>query len=882
MPPKRQASTATVSTPEASIDPIALATAISEAFKSQAVLDLIIPALSDAISHNLHQAMQLEFVKRDEQIAKLQHDVRHLESRIEQQEQYSRRDTLIVHGIPEPASPEIENAHKKKIIDVAQHHLSLDLGLNSIDRAHRIGSRLDKSEERILPLGLRIVDLTSPASDVTVPFPGIRSKSKHMCKMRHQEPHPTPRILKWLQSNYELADGVCIPRNTLYVHYTDFCKKTSTHPMNAASFGKMIRQKFPQLTTRRLGTRGQSKYHYYGIAVQETSEYYEENYSSKVAESTSHEVSKREHPRQTVAYSPRCKLGTLLPPFPDVKDIKLPGNISEGKVCTFLMMYRTHCQRILDTVIRASFDEVETYLLHFWQGMPPHMLGVLDSATVADIVGLCDSILYKAIAGVLMPSVTQTIPESLTQVIGSFVRRLEDWLRDALDQLPESLCNTKFTMARYFSRLIQRQGSLNHLCQASKATIQTSDVTSQMADDWSLIDHVTLRSQTLYAVQDMAPAPQLAQLCEEFGGLLEEQSSLEAYTDWLDSLLEKCVEKHQQGQGSSSVCQRARRFMLIWSCLSTKVMRDMTLHSSPSFGSFHLLHMTLDEYVHYKMELIHTQERADSLLRRLKGETQGAFDTDDIFSLIPNWRLTSTKPSYHTPCRQQFGAQTTTSLPANSHSLPADCYYLSRSGPSSDMASSYMTCSESRGPSHVPGMQQSPAAGSHLASLSEFGDYPPWSIYSSENSAFTPVTSNTDCATAKAPYPNNPFMVQDAPRDHPFHATSAFTSSCYHGDGVCTSDAQKDPCLDCDAALSRSSFENQSEPVGARYVRRLPPAPSDATCALMDGHQLVSDTPYHLNDREFHHFANYAQHQEPFHTSTHANEYRHYGSSLCS
>ena len=59
------------------------------------------------------------------------------------------------------------------------------------------------------------------------------------------------------------------------------------------------------------------------------------------------------------------------------------------------MMYRTHCQRILDTVIRANFDEVESYLLHFWQGMPTHMLCILDSQIIADIVGLCDSVLYK-------------------------------------------------------------------------------------------------------------------------------------------------------------------------------------------------------------------------------------------------------------------------------------------------------------------------------------------------------------------------------------------------------------------------------------------------------------------------------------------------------
>lgn len=33
------------------------------------------------------------------------------------------------------------------------------------------------------------------------------------------------------------------------------------------------------MTTRRLGTRGQSKYHYYGIGVKEQSDYYDFTYS---------------------------------------------------------------------------------------------------------------------------------------------------------------------------------------------------------------------------------------------------------------------------------------------------------------------------------------------------------------------------------------------------------------------------------------------------------------------------------------------------------------------------------------------------------------------------------------------------------------------------
>ena len=43
-----------------------------------------------------------------------------------------------------------------------------------------------------------------------------------------------------LEENYEIAEGVCIPRSTLYVHYLDFCENHDTQPVNAASFGKVM------------------------------------------------------------------------------------------------------------------------------------------------------------------------------------------------------------------------------------------------------------------------------------------------------------------------------------------------------------------------------------------------------------------------------------------------------------------------------------------------------------------------------------------------------------------------------------------------------------------------------------------------------------------
>lgn len=42
-----------------------------------------------------------------------------------------------------------------------------------------------------------------------------------------------------LEENYETAEGVCIPRSTLYMHYVDFCERNGMQPVNAASFGKV-------------------------------------------------------------------------------------------------------------------------------------------------------------------------------------------------------------------------------------------------------------------------------------------------------------------------------------------------------------------------------------------------------------------------------------------------------------------------------------------------------------------------------------------------------------------------------------------------------------------------------------------------------------------
>lgn len=63
--------------------------------------------------------------------------------------------------------------------------------------------------------------------------------------------------MQWLLDNYETAEGVSLPRSALYCHYLLHCQGHKLEPVNAASFGKLIRSVFMGLRTRRLGTRSE-------------------------------------------------------------------------------------------------------------------------------------------------------------------------------------------------------------------------------------------------------------------------------------------------------------------------------------------------------------------------------------------------------------------------------------------------------------------------------------------------------------------------------------------------------------------------------------------------------------------------------------------------
>ncbi|KAB0397914.1 hypothetical protein E2I00_014536, partial [Balaenoptera physalus] len=128
--------------------------------------------------------------------------------------------------------------------------------------------------------------------------------------------------VQWLLDNYETAEGVSLPRSTLYCHYLLHCQEQKLEPVNAASFGKLIRSVFMGLRTRRLGT------------------------SREEADAS-----------------------RSLPDFSelDLQGKVLPEGIGPGDIKAFQVLYREHCEAIVDVMVNLQFTLVETLWKTFWR-----------------------------------------------------------------------------------------------------------------------------------------------------------------------------------------------------------------------------------------------------------------------------------------------------------------------------------------------------------------------------------------------------------------------------------------------------------------------------------------------------------------------------------
>ncbi|XP_032992360.1 DNA-binding protein RFX2 isoform X1 [Lacerta agilis] len=455
--------------------------------------------------------------------------------------------------------------------------------------------------------------------------------------------------LQWLLDNYETAEGVSLPRSSLYNHYLRHCQEHKLDPVNAASFGKLIRSVFMGLRTRRLGTRGNSKYHYYGIRLKPDSPL------NRLQEDAQYMAMRQQPIHQKQRYRPSQKLDGLaeagsnsslhstpeqsvaaqsqhhqqfidvthtLPAFPalDLENVLLQEGIDASDVKTLQVLYRRHCEANVDVVMSLQFPYIEKLWQSFWNSeshssesasaavpaseepcdalVPRHkLIAMCKYIPIMKWMRGCDHILYQTLVEILIPDVLRPVPSTLTQAIRNFAKSLEGWLINAMSDFPQQIVQTKVGVVSAFAQTLRRYTSLNHLAQAARAVLQNTSQINQMLSDLNRVDFANVQEQASWVCQCEEGLVQ--KLEQDFKLTLQQQSSLDQWASWLDNVVTQVLKHHEGGAGFPKA---ARQFLLKWSFYSSMVIRDLTLRSAASFGSFHLIRLLYDEYMFYLVE----------------------------------------------------------------------------------------------------------------------------------------------------------------------------------------------------------------------------------------------------------------------------------------
>ncbi|NXX94755.1 RFX2 protein, partial [Centropus bengalensis] len=440
--------------------------------------------------------------------------------------------------------------------------------------------------------------------------------------------------LQWLLDNYETAEGVSLPRSSLYNHYLRHCQEHKLDPVNAASFGKLIRSVFMGLRTRRLGTRGNSKYHYYGIRLkpesplnrlQEDTQYMAmrqqpihqkqryrpvqkvDGVAESGAQSNPHTTPEQSVAAQSQHHQQFIDVTHVFPEFPapDLGNVLLQEGVTVNDVKTLQLLYRRHCEATLDVVMNLQFHYIEKLWQSFWNPKTPptdssaalpsgeeehegtlpkdKLITLCKYEPILKWMRSCDHILYQALVEILIPDVLRPVPSEYR------------W-EDTGAPWPAALLQVGVVSA--FAQTLRRYTSLNHLAQAARAVLQNTSQINQMLSDLNRVDFANVQQEQASWVCQCEEG-MVQKLEQDFKLTLQQQSSLDQWASWLDNVVTQVLKHHE---GSPSFPKAARQFLLKWSFYSSMVIRDLTLRSAASFGSFHLIRLLYDEYMFYLVE----------------------------------------------------------------------------------------------------------------------------------------------------------------------------------------------------------------------------------------------------------------------------------------
>ncbi|XP_061183525.1 transcription factor RFX4-like [Saccostrea echinata] len=402
-----------------------------------------------------------------------------------------------------------------------------------------------------------------------------------------------PVITKWLQRHFLIQPNNTLSRGEIYRAYIEHCQRNNLTHCNPATFGKVLRSVFPDIKTRRIGTRGNSRYHYCGIGIKLKTvrdNEIEEDITS-ISETSNIVV---EHSQELLP---------LLHSFPTCKDLGLPETENQVVEEFLDLTYRWHAVRILDCILRAEFYQIKDIICEFWRSVPISTLSALSVPLVVAAIERCDQILYRTINGILLPQILTLLPTGLMLTLKNFVKNLLYWHQHGLDSIPPVIKYAKIRACHQFKTSFMRQIQINHMSITANIVVMSPNIARTIQWGWRLLQQ-SLRNNPLLCSQDSAGQELLALFLQEYGSLWDSSCSLSQHLNWVESVVLKSMEKITRlSQNKPRLRgELVRQLVLEWAFICTQILKILTFISPSALGPLQLLEMLYRDYMLFLLE----------------------------------------------------------------------------------------------------------------------------------------------------------------------------------------------------------------------------------------------------------------------------------------
>ncbi|RFU79714.1 winged helix-turn-helix transcription repressor dna-binding [Trichoderma arundinaceum] len=347
----------------------------------------------------------------------------------------------------------------------------------------------------------------------------------------------------WINSVCSKGKG-SVPRGRVYANYASRCATERITVLNPASFGKLVRVLFPGLKTRRLGVRGESKYHYVNFSLVEDQPEVKEPQSQpprplpeakafpqtfsvaaqpgsglnrdalpspQTATQTQINIlpiksSSRSHSLYNQpdlsnidnvnSTSNKTQLELAFPPpdesafeqsepiaLPPIESY-LPHGTDPDAAKSLSALYRSHCTSVVEC-IRYCREKTFFHLYTSFQGtltMPVQKL--FSNPALAPWIEGCDIALYQRMMQIVSGLTLQVVPKPVLDTLRNISERLVPHIRDSFQGQPQHVIAAKESPAAIFAGLLDRALRVNLTAHAAANMLSNPANRDQMYIDW--------------------------------------------------------------------------------------------------------------------------------------------------------------------------------------------------------------------------------------------------------------------------------------------------------------------------------------------------------------------------------------------------------------